>query len=54
MSESRKNLLLRALPADVGGAPDDPRSLFTEDVVGRAPIATVSRLTATRTTRPPL
>ncbi len=46
MSESRKDVLLRALEAEIGGAPDDPRTLFTEDVVGWSPIATVSGLTA--------
>jgi ketosteroid isomerase-like protein len=46
MSESRKDVLLKALQAEVGGAPDDPRSLFTEDVVGWSPIAAVSGLAA--------
>ena len=46
MSESRKDVLLRALEAEISGAPDDPRSLFTEDVVGWSPIATISGLSA--------
>ena len=46
MSESRKDVLLKALQAEIGGAPDDPRGLFTEDVVGWSPIATVSGLAA--------
>ncbi len=43
MSESRKDMLLRAIQAEVGGASFDP-SLFTDDVVGWSPIATVSGL----------
>ena len=39
MSQSRKDVLLKALEAEVGGAPVDPRTLFTEDVVGWSPIA---------------
>ena len=46
MSESRKGVLLKALEAEVGGAPVDPGTLFTEDVVGWSPYATVSGLTA--------
>ena len=46
MSESRKDVLLRALQAEIGGAPDDPRALFTDDVVGWSPIATVAGLAA--------
>ena len=45
MSESRKDVLLKALEAEVGGASVDPGTLFTEDVVGWSPIATVSGLT---------
>ena len=45
MSESRKDVLLKALEAEVGGASVDPRTLFTEDVVGWSPIASVSGLT---------
>ena len=44
MSESRKDVLLKAIQAEVGGASFDP-SLFTDDVVGWSPIATVSGLT---------
>jgi ketosteroid isomerase-like protein len=46
MSESRKDVLLKALEAEVGGAPVDPGTLFTDDVVGWSPLATVSGLTA--------
>jgi ketosteroid isomerase-like protein len=46
MSGSRKDTLLRALEAEVGIAPADPGSLFTEDVVGWSPYASVSGLTA--------
>jgi ketosteroid isomerase-like protein len=45
MSESRKDVLLKAIEAEVGGASVDPRTLFTDDVVGWSPIATVSGLT---------
>jgi hypothetical protein len=45
MSESRKDVLLQALEAEVGGASIDPGTLFTDDVVGWSPIATVSGLT---------
>ncbi len=44
MSKSRKEVLLSALEAEVGGASFDPGSLFTDDVVGWSPIATVSGL----------
>ncbi len=44
MSESRKNVLSKALEAEVGGASVDPGTLFTDDVVGWSPIATVSGL----------
>jgi len=46
MSESRKDVLLKALEAEVGGASVDPASLFTEDAVGWSPYATVSGLEA--------
>lgn len=46
MSESRKDVLLKALEAEVGGAPVDLGTLFTNDVVGWSPYATVSGLTA--------
>ena len=45
MSQSRKDVLLQALEAEVGGAAVDPGTLFTDDVVGWSPIATVSGLT---------
>ena len=46
MSESRKDVLLKALEAEVGGGSDDPSTLFTDDVVGWSPYATVSGLKA--------
>ena len=45
MSESRKDVLLKALEAEVGGAESiDLGSLFTDDVVGWSPYASVSGL----------
>ena len=46
MSESRKDVLSKALEAEVGGASVDLGTLFTDDVVGWSPYATVSGLTA--------
>ncbi len=46
MSESRKDVLSKALEAEVAGASVDPGTLFTDDVVGWSPYATVSGLTA--------
>jgi ketosteroid isomerase-like protein len=46
MSESRKDVLLKALEAEVGGASMDLGALFTNDVVGWSPYATVSGLAA--------
>ena len=46
MSESRRDVLLKALEAEVGGASVDLGALFTDDVVGWSPYATVSGLTA--------
>ena len=46
MSESRKDVLARAIEAEAGGASVDPGMLFTGDVVGWSPIAAVSGLTA--------
>ncbi|HSP10491.1 MAG TPA: nuclear transport factor 2 family protein [Candidatus Dormibacteraeota bacterium] len=46
MSESRKDVLARALEAEVGGASVDMGTLFTDDVVGWSPYATVSGLAA--------
>jgi predicted ester cyclase len=45
MSESHKDVLLKALEAEVGVATVDPGSLFTADVVGWSPNASVSGLT---------
>lgn len=44
MSESRKDVLLKALEAEMGGVSDDLDGLFTEDVVGWSPYASVSGL----------
>ena len=46
MSDSRKDVLLKALEAEVGGGSVDPSTLFTDDVVGWSPFATVSGFTA--------
>ena len=46
MSESRKDVLSKAIEAEAGAASVYPGTLFTEDVVGWSPIATVSGLTA--------
>src|ERR1700722_19772342 len=46
MSDSRKNVLLKALEAEVGVASADMVTLFTDDVVGWSPYASVSGLTA--------
>ena len=46
MSESRKDVLLKALEAEVGGVTVDQGTLFTDDVVGWSPYASVSGLTA--------
>ncbi len=46
MGESRKDVLMKALEAEVGGGSDELGSLFTDDVVGWSPYATVSGLTA--------
>jgi ketosteroid isomerase-like protein len=46
MSESRKDVLLKALEAEVGPGSVDLGTLFTDDVVGWSPYATVSGLTA--------
>jgi hypothetical protein len=46
VSESRKDVLLKALEAEVGGTSVDPASIFTEDVIGWSPYATVSGLDA--------
>ena len=44
MSESRKDVLLKAIEAEVGGASVDPATLFTDDVGGWSPIVAVSGL----------
>ena len=46
MSESRKDVMVKALEAEVGSASVDLGALFTDDVVGWSPYATVSGLTA--------
>ena len=46
MSHSRKDVLLKALEAEVGGASVDLGTLFTDDVVGWSPYASVSGLRA--------
>ena len=46
MGGSRKDVLLRALEAEVGGGSDDLGALFTDDVVGWSPYASVSGLAA--------
>ncbi len=46
MSGSRKDVLMKAIEAEVGGEPVDLGTLFTEDVVGWSPYASVSGLTA--------
>ena len=46
MSGSRKQVLADALEAEVGGAPADLGTLFTDDVTGWSPYATVSGLAA--------
>ena len=46
MSESRKDVLSKAIDAEVGGASVDLGTLFTDDVVGWSPYAAVSGLEA--------
>ena len=46
MSDSRKDVLLKALEAEVGAGSVDLSTLFTDDVVGWSPLAAVSGLTA--------
>ncbi len=46
MSESRKDVLLKALEAEAGVSAVDPGTLFTDDVVGWSPQASVSGLPA--------
>ena len=44
MSEPRKDVLLKALEAEVGSSSVDLGTLFTDDVSGWSPYATVSGL----------
>jgi predicted ester cyclase len=46
MSDSRKDVLLKAIEAEAGITPADPSTLFTDDVVGWSPYASVSGLAA--------
>jgi hypothetical protein len=46
MSESRKDVMVKALEAEAGSASVDLGTLFTDDVVGLSPYATISGLTA--------
>ena len=46
MSESRKDVLLKAIEAEAAGASADLGTLFTDDVVGWSPYASVSGLPA--------
>ena len=46
MGRSRKDVLLNAIEAEVSGEPVDLGTLFTDDVVGWSPYATVSGLAA--------
>jgi len=46
MSDSRKDVLLKALEAEIGTGSADPSALFTDDVVGWSPYASVEGLDA--------
>ena len=46
MSESRKDVMVKALEAEVGDTSVDLGTLFTHDVVGWSPYASISGLTA--------
>ena len=46
MGKSRKDVMVKALEAEVGSASVDLGALFTDDVVGWSPYATVSGLPA--------
>jgi ketosteroid isomerase-like protein len=46
LADSRKDVLVKALEAEVGSTSVDLDTLFTDDVVGWSPYATVSGLTA--------
>ena len=41
---SRKSVLLKAIETEVGGTSVDPKTLFTDDVVGWSPYASVAGL----------
>lgn len=45
MSESRKDVLVKALEAEISGEPADFGAIFTDDVVGWSPYVAVSGLT---------
>jgi ketosteroid isomerase-like protein len=49
MGESRREVLSKAIDAEVGGASGDLGALFTDDVVGWSPYAAVSGLEALAT-----
>ena len=53
MIELCKYAFVQALEAEVGGAWVDPGTLFTEDVIGWSPIATIAGLTAAWVIWPP-
>ena len=44
MSESRKDVLVKAIEAEVGGEPVDLSTLYTDDIAGWSPYAKVSGL----------
>jgi ketosteroid isomerase-like protein len=46
MSRSRKQVLADALRAEIGAAPADLKTLFTDDVTGWSPYVTLSGLAA--------
>jgi hypothetical protein len=46
VSESRKAVMVKALEAEVGSSSVDLGTLFTDDVVGWSPYASISGLTA--------
>ena len=46
MTQSRKDVMVKALEAEVGSDAVDLDSLFTDDVVGWSPYASISGLTA--------
>ena len=53
MSRSRKEVLADALRAEAGAASADLKTLFTDDVTGWSPYATVSGLAAVAEPRRP-